>query len=138
MGLWEREDREEWFPRHHREQRSRSRHRRMVIKLEIDGAGHDIPHDLKGRLEEKIGGLDEYMDSLDGGNVTVAWEGGHNERTSVRAQVWGPGHRFEASDTDWNATTSVDKAHHKLETQIRRDHGKGISERWIEAKGPRG
>jgi len=101
----------------------------MGIKLTIDGDKYDIGDDLRSRIEGKIGGLDEYMNSLDRGHVAVAWEGGPNEQTSVRAQVWGPGDKFEASDTDWHATTAVDMAHHKLETQIRRKHGKDISER---------
>lgn len=100
-----------------------------MIKLEIDGDGYDATDDLKQRVQDKIGKLDEYMSSLDRGHVTVSWEGGKNEQTKVRAQVWGPGHRFEASDTDWHAVTAVDKTHHELETQIRRQHGKELSER---------
>ena len=101
----------------------------MVIKLTVDGDKYDIGDDLRSRIEDNFGGLDKYLNSLDRGHVTVAWEGGPNEQTSVRAQVWGPGHRFEAADTDRQATTAVDKTHHKLETQIRREHGKEISER---------
>jgi ribosomal subunit interface protein len=101
----------------------------MVIKLTVDGDKYDIADDLRSRIERKFSGLDEYMNSLDRGHVTVAWVGGHNQQTSVRAQVWGPGHRFEASDTDRHAITAVDKTHRKLETQIRREHGKDISER---------
>ncbi|MBG7604861.1 MAG: ribosome-associated translation inhibitor RaiA [Actinobacteria bacterium] len=100
-----------------------------MIRLQIDTEGYDLDQDLKTRIEDHIGGLDEYMDSLDRGHVTVSWEGGTNEQTRIRAQVWGPGHKFEASDTDWNATTAVDQAGHKLATQIRRQHGKEISER---------
>ena len=100
-----------------------------MIELEIAAEHYDLDKDLKDRIESHIGGLDEYMDSLDRGHVTVSWEGGPNEQTMVRAQVWGPGHKFEASDTDWHAITAVDKSSHKLETQIRRQHGKEISER---------
>lgn len=100
-----------------------------MIKLQIDTEGYDLPSDLKSRIEEKMGGLDEYMNSLDRGHVTVSWEGGPNEQTKIRAQVWGPGHKFEGSDTDWHAVTAVDQTQHKLETQIRREHGKEISER---------
>jgi ribosomal subunit interface protein len=100
-----------------------------VIRLEIDTEGYDLDKDLKTRIQDKIGGLDEYMNSLDRGHVTVSWEGGQNEQTKIRAQVWGPGHKFESSDTDWHATTAVDQASHKLETQIRRQHGKEISDR---------
>ena len=100
-----------------------------VIRLEIDTEGYDLDKDLKTRIEDKIGGLDEYMNNLDRGHVTISWEGGPNEQTRVRAQVWGPGHKFEASDTDWHSEKAVDQAQHKLETQIRRQHGKEISER---------
>ena len=100
-----------------------------MIRLEIGTEDYDLDSDLKSRIEDKIGGLDEYMDTLDEGHVTVSWEGGPNEQTRVRAQVWGPGHKFEGSDTDWKPVTAIDKTRQKLETQIRRAHQKQISER---------
>lgn len=100
-----------------------------MIKLEIDAAGYDLDDELRQQIEDKFGVLDKYLDSLASGHVTVSWDGGKDEETVVRAQVRGPGHHFEASDTDRDPTTAVDKAHHKLETQIRREHGKEITER---------
>jgi ribosomal subunit interface protein len=101
----------------------------VMIELQIDGDKYDLAGDVRSHIEDRIGGLDEYMDTLESGHVTVSWEGGKNEQTQVRAQVWGPGHHFEASDTDWQAVSAVDKTRHKLETQIRREHNKEISER---------
>ena len=100
-----------------------------MIKLEIDTEDYDLDSDLKSRIKDRIGGLDEFMDTLDEGHVTVSWEGGHNEQTRVRAQVWGPGHKFEGSDTDWKAKKAIDQTRQKLESQIRRAHEKQISER---------
>jgi ribosomal subunit interface protein len=100
-----------------------------MIQIEIAAEHYDLSSDLKDRIEEKFAGLSQYMDDLAGGHVAVSWEGGRNEQTMVRAQVWGPGHQFEASDTDWHAATAIDKTHQKLEKQIRREHNKEISER---------
>lgn len=100
-----------------------------MIKLEIDADSYDLDSDLKSRIEDRIGGLDEFMDTLDEGHVTVSWEGGPNEQTKIRAQVWGPGHKFEGSDTDWKAKKAIDQTRQKLESQIRREHEKQISER---------
>ena len=100
-----------------------------MIKLEIDVEDYDLSDDLKARIEDRIGGLDEFMDTLDEGHVTVAWEGGSNEETRVSAQVWGGGDKFEASDVDWKPVTAVDKTRSKLESQVRKAHGKAISER---------
>jgi ribosomal subunit interface protein len=101
----------------------------MIKKMEIATDGYDLSDDLKQRIQDKIAGLDEYMDTLDRGHVTVSWEGGPNEQTKIRAQLWGPGHEFDASDTDWKAITAIDNTHSKLESQIRRVHEKSISER---------
>ena len=101
----------------------------MIKNMEIDTEHYDLSDDLKQRIQDKIAGLDEYMDTLDRGHVTVSWEGGPNEQTRIRAQVWGPGQKFDASDTDWKAVTAIDKTHSKLESQIRRVHEKSISER---------
>jgi ribosomal subunit interface protein len=95
-----------------------------VIKLEIGTEDYDLDDDLKSRIQDRIGGLDEFMDTLDRGHVTVSWEGGPNEQTRIRAQVSGPGHKFEGSDTDWKAQTAVDATRRKLESQIRRAHDK--------------
>ncbi len=100
-----------------------------MIKLEIDVEDYDLSNDLKERLQDRIGGLDEFMNTLDEGHVTVAWEGGANEETRVSAQVWGGGHKFEASDVDWKPVTAVDKTRSKLESQIKKVHDKAISER---------
>ena len=100
-----------------------------MMKIQIDGDGYELDDSLRERVEDKIGGLDRYMNSLDRGHVTVSWDGGPGEETCVRAQVWGPGHRFEASDTDRDPVTAVDRTHHELETQIRREHDKELSKR---------
>ncbi|MCL1692233.1 MAG: HPF/RaiA family ribosome-associated protein [Actinomycetia bacterium] len=100
-----------------------------MIKLVVDVEDYDLSDDLKERLQDRIGGLDDFMNTLDEGHVTVAWEGGPNEETSVSAQVWGGGHKFEASDVDWKPATAVQKTRSKLESQIRKAHGKEISDR---------
>ena len=105
-----------------------------MIKLEIDTNNYDLNSDLKSRIKDKIGGLDEFMSTLDEGHVTVSWEGGPNEQTRIRAQVWGPGHKFEGSDADWKSIKAIDRTQQKLESQIRRDHDKQISERDRRAK----
>jgi ribosomal subunit interface protein len=101
----------------------------MIKNMEIDTEHYDLSDDLKQRIQDKIAGLDEYMDTLDRGHVTVSWEGGPNEQTRIRAQVSGPGHQFDASDTDWKAETAIDKTHSELESQIRRVHEETISKR---------
>lgn len=100
-----------------------------MIKIEINAAEYDLDDDLKSRIERVFGGLDEYMDTLENGDVIITWVGGSNEQTKVRARVWGPGVHFEASDTDWKSVTAVDQTRDKLKTQIRREHGKEDSER---------
>jgi ribosomal subunit interface protein len=101
----------------------------MIKNMEIDTEHYDLSDDLKQRIQDKIAGLDEFLDTLDRGHVTVSWEGGPNEQTRVRAQVSGPGHQFDASDTDWKAVTAIDKTHSELESQIRRVHEDSISKR---------
>ncbi|MEA3502606.1 MAG: HPF/RaiA family ribosome-associated protein [Actinomycetota bacterium] len=100
-----------------------------MIKLEIDVEDYDLSDELKARIQDRIGGLDEFMDTLDKGHVTVAWEGGKNEQTRVSAQVWGGGDKFEGSDVDWKSVTAIDKTRSKLESQITKVHGKRLSER---------
>lgn len=95
-----------------------------MIKLEIDTEHYALSDDLRKRITDRIGGLDEFMNTLEEGHVTVSWEGGHNEQTRVRAQVWGGGHTFDGSDTDWKPVTAIDKTREKLESQIRREHSK--------------
>ena len=95
-----------------------------MIKLDIVADGYDLSGDLRGRIEDRIGRLDEFMSALTEGHVTVSWEGGKGEQTEVRAQVWGGGHKFEASDTDWEPVKAVDQTRQKLESQIRRQHSK--------------
>jgi ribosomal subunit interface protein len=95
-----------------------------MIKLEIDTEHYDIGDDLRQQIIDRIGGLDEFMSTLEEGHVTMSWEGGPNEQTKVRAQVWGGGHKFEGSDTDWKADKAIDQTREKLESQIRRKHSK--------------
>ena len=97
-----------------------------MIKLEIDADSYDLSDDLKSRIEDRIGGLDEFMDTLTEGHVTVSWEGGKNEQTKVRAQVWGGGHKFDGSDTDWKPVKAIDQTREKLSSQIRREHSKEL------------
>jgi ribosomal subunit interface protein len=101
----------------------------VITQLEIDSEHYELTADLKRSIRDRIGGLDEFMDTLDRGHVTVSWEGGPNEQTRIRAQLWGPGERFEGSDTDWKPQTAIDKTRSKLESQIRRAHRKQISDR---------
>ena len=101
----------------------------MIKNVQIDTEHYDLSDALKTLIQEKIRGLDEYMDKLERGHVTVSWEGGSNEQTRIRAQVTGPGHQFDASDTDWKAITAIDKTASRLESQIRRVHEKTISQR---------
>jgi ribosomal subunit interface protein len=99
----------------------------MINKVEINAVGYDLSDDLKQRIQDKIAGLDEYMNTLDRGYVTVSWEGSPNEQTKIRAQVSGPGDQFfDASGTDWKAVTAIDETHSKLESQIRRAQEKAI------------
>lgn len=101
----------------------------MIKHLEIDTEGYELSDDLRQRIETRIGGLDEFMDTLDHGHVTVSWEGGPNEQTRIRGQVWGPGDRFEGSDTDWKPVTAIDKTRSKLESQIKEARNKRHSQR---------
>jgi ribosome-associated translation inhibitor RaiA len=97
-----------------------------VIKLEIDSKDYDLDDDLRSRIVDRIGGLDEFMNTLDEGHVAVAWKGGPHEQTKVSAEVWGPGHRFDASATDWKPDTAIDQTREKLYAQIRKEHGKDV------------
>jgi|GEM_PF-2623966 len=81
----------------------------MIKNMELDTEGYPLNDDLKARIHDRIGGLDEFMDTLDRGHVTVSWEGGPNEQTKIRAQVWGPGNKFDGSDVNWKAETAIDK-----------------------------
>ncbi len=100
-----------------------------MIELKIDGQGYALYDALKDEIHAKIGELDEHMDSLQTGHVTVSWEGGKDEQTKIHAQLWGSGHRFEASDIDWTAFVAVDRTRNKLATQIRREHRKDVAKR---------
>ncbi len=100
-----------------------------MIKLEIDSGKYDLDDDLRNRIIDRIGGLDEFMNTLDVGRVAVSWEGGTNEQTRVSAEVWGGGHRFDASDTDREPITAIDKTREKLESQITRAHSKELDKR---------
>ena len=100
-----------------------------MIKLEIDDKGYGLGDDLRARIQDRIGGLDEFMDTLDQGHVTVSWEGGKNEQTRIHAQVQGHGDKFEGSDTNWKPVTAIDKTRSKLETQIKKVHSERIAKR---------
>ena len=100
-----------------------------MIQLEIDAEDYELSDELKNRIEKKFGGLDEYMNSLDRGRVAVAWDGHKKEQTQINAQVWGPGHEFVVSVTEWDAEAALAKAHQKLETQIRRERDKEVDKR---------
>lgn len=97
-----------------------------MIKVKIETEDYELSDDLRSRIEAKIGGLDEYMNTLEEGHVTISWEGGSGEQTRVRAQVWGKEHKFDGSDTDWKPVTAIDQTKEKLETQIRREHSKDL------------
>ncbi len=100
-----------------------------MIKIDIDSGKYDLDDDLRKRITDRFGSLDEYMNTLDAGHVTVSWEGGANEQTRVSAEVSGGGHQFEASDTDWKATEAIDSTRGKLESQITREHRKELDKR---------
>ena len=93
-----------------------------MINVAIETKDYALDDDLRGRATDRIGGLDEFMDTLDEGRVTFSWDDRANERTAVFAEVRGGGERFEASDTDWKAEKAVDETRRKLESQIRRRH----------------
>ena len=97
-----------------------------MINVEIDAKNYDLDDDLRSRAGDRIGGLDEFMSTLDEGRVKFSWEGGPNEQTRVDAKVWGGGEAFEASDTDWKAQKALDQTREKLESQIRRKHSKSL------------
>ena len=101
----------------------------VIKNMEIDTEGYDLSDELKSRIHDRIGGLDEFMNTLDRGRVTVSWEGGPNEQTKIRAQVSGPGQQFDGSDVNWKAETAIDKTRSKLESQIKEAHNKRISKR---------
>lgn len=93
-----------------------------MIKVAIETKDYALDDDLRSRATDRIGGLDEFMSALDQGRVTFSWDDRANEQTTVFAEVWGGGERFEASDTDWKAEKAIDQTRRKLESQIRRSH----------------
>ncbi len=99
-----------------------------MINVEIDAKNYDLDDDLRSRATERIGGLDEFMSTLDEGRVTFSWKGGTNEQTEVYAKVWGGGNEFEASDTDWKAKKALDQTRQKLESQITKKHSRGLKD----------
>lgn len=100
-----------------------------MIKLEIDSVQYELDDDLRSRITDRIGSLDEFMNSLDQGHVAVAWEGGPNEQTRVSVEIWGGGHHFDASDTAWKALEAIDKTRKKLESQITSKHSRELKQR---------
>lgn len=100
-----------------------------MIELKIDGKGYEVSQELRDDIEARLGGLDEHMDALEHGHVTVSWEGGEEVETMVHAQLWGPRHRFHASEANRVAMAAVAKISDKLATQIRREHRKEVSGR---------
>ena len=95
----------------------------------IDSVKYDLDDELRSRINDRIGSLDEFMKGLTEGHVAVSWEGGSHEQTRVSAEVWGGGHKFEASDTDWKPGIAIDKTRKKLESQITREHSKELKSR---------
>jgi ribosome-associated translation inhibitor RaiA len=102
---------------------------RSMLDINISSPGYDLDDALRLHVAESYGGLDQFLDALNGVRVTFAWEGGHGEQTKVHARADAPGHHFEASYTDWRAEKAAEKARRELEAQIRREHGKQISKR---------
>jgi ribosomal subunit interface protein len=100
-----------------------------MIRLQIESEGYDVDDGLRSRIQDKLGDLDTYLAALDRGHVVLSWDGRSGGETRVRAQLSGPGHHFEASDTHRDAATAVDRTRHRLEAQIRREHDKEISQR---------
>ena len=100
-----------------------------MIKLEIDSLEYELDDDLRSRIIDRIGGLDEFMNGLEKGHVAVSWEGGSHEQTRISAEVWGGGHNFDASDTDWKPVKAIDQTRQKLESQITREHAKELKSR---------
>ena len=100
-----------------------------MLDVVISSPGYDLDDAVRQLVAESYGGLDEFIDTLHGLRVTFSWEGGRGEQTKVHAQASAPGHRFEASYTDWKAERAAEKARRELETQIRREHGKRITDR---------
>ncbi|MDX2379010.1 MAG: HPF/RaiA family ribosome-associated protein [Acidimicrobiia bacterium] len=100
-----------------------------MLDVSVSSPGYELDDALHQHVTDSFGTLDEFMDTLGDVRVTFAWEGGHGEQTKVHAHASAPGHQFEASHTDWTATTAADQTRRELETQIRREHGKRISER---------
>ena len=43
-----------------------------MIQLEIDTEHYDLSDDLRKRINDRIGGLDEFMNTLEEGHVTVS------------------------------------------------------------------
>lgn len=100
-----------------------------MIKLNIDSVNYDLGDELRSRIVDRIGGLDEFMNDLVEGHVAVSWDGGPNEQTKVSAEVWGGGHRFDASDTDWKPGIAIDQTRKKLESQISKKHSSELKSR---------
>ncbi len=100
-----------------------------MIDITISSPGYDLDDAVAQHVTESYGGLDEFMDTLQGVHVTFAWEGGPGEQTKVHARTSAPGRHFEASSTDRAPEKAAEVARRELEAQIRREHGKRISER---------
>jgi hypothetical protein len=45
-----------------------------MIDLRIDTESYDLDSDLRPRVEERIGGLDEFMNTLERGHMTGSWD----------------------------------------------------------------
>lgn len=100
-----------------------------MLDVTVTADDYDLSDELRRTAIDKIGALDEYIKGIQTAHVIFSWEGGPGEQTSVRAQVDGGGHRFEASDVDWKALTALDKTRHELETQIRRQKSRELDTR---------
>ena len=45
-----------------------------MIQLEIDTEHYDLSDDLRKRINDRIGGLDEFMNTLERGHMTGSWD----------------------------------------------------------------
>ncbi|MGI9242282.1 MAG: HPF/RaiA family ribosome-associated protein [Verrucomicrobiales bacterium] len=100
-----------------------------MLDVTVTADDYELSGELRRTAIEKIGALDEYMKGIQTAHVVFSWEGGPGKQTSVHAQVDGGGHRFEASDIDWEALTALDKTRHELASQLRRQKSKEIDAR---------
>jgi ribosomal subunit interface protein len=100
-----------------------------MLNVDIHAEDYELTDELRQRATAKFGELGKYMQGLENARVEFSWTGGKDEQTTVKAQVSGGGHSFDASATDWKATTALDESSHKLQTEIAREKGKELDQR---------